>query len=181
LIAGTAGPLAVLIFGEPFAAMAPILAWLVTGGFVMLVMTVCLTLMIAFGYPRLLILVTGPLVPLALAGHILAVPRWGAVGAAAVTGCLSVMAAVAAAVLSARVCGLAFPWASLWRALLGAGLAFGYAVLWPAVGLWVFLKLAIGCLLLVMFYWAIGEFSAEEIAVGHNLLHMPVIPHRPPA
>lgn len=181
LIAGTAGPLAILIFGEPFAAIALILACLVIGGFVMLLMTVCLTLMIAFGYPRLLVLVTGPLVPLALVGHILAVPRWGAAGAAAVTGCLSVMAAVAAAVLSVRVCGLAFPWDSFWRALLGAGLAFGYAIFWPALGLWVLVKLAIGSLLLVFFYWVIGEFSAEEIAVGHNLLHMPLIPRRRPA
>ncbi len=172
LIGGTADPLVVLIFGEAFAQAGTLLTVLTAGAFVMLVTTMSLTLLVVYGKPRLLLLVTAPLVLLALGGHVLAVPRWGSVGAAAVTCLLSVAAAVTATWLAVRECQVRFPCASLGRALLAAGVMIGFAILWPAAGVWVFLKLVLGSPLLIGLYWALGEFSEEEIVVGRELLGM---------
>jgi O-antigen/teichoic acid export membrane protein len=171
LIGGTADPLVVLIFGDVFIQAGTLLTILAAGAFVMLVTTMSLTLLVVFGKPRLLVLITAPLVLLALTGHMLAVPRWGPMGAAGVTCMLSVAAAISATWLAVRECGVRFPGASLGRSVLAAGVMIGFALLWPAVGVWVFLKLAFGSLLLMGTYWALGEFNQEELAMGRNLLY----------
>jgi O-antigen/teichoic acid export membrane protein len=170
LVCGAAEPLVLLVFGEPFAAAVPIMRVLMGAAFVMLLTTISLTLLTAYGKPRLLLLVTGPLVPLALAGHLLAVPQWGPLGAAAVTGLLACLAAAAAISLATRVCRLAFPGTTLLRAMVTTGLVLGFAVLWPVSGLWIVPKLAIGGLLTVTLYWALGEFSVGEVALARSLL-----------
>ncbi len=173
LIGGSSQPLVVVIFGESFMDAAPLVRMLVAGAFGMLLTTICLTLLIAFGKPRLLVFVTSPLVAVAMIGHLFAVPRWGALGAAGVTCALSLVTATVAAWLAVKECGVEFPAASLWRSLLAAGGMLGGVTLWPVTGLWVFSQLVIGSLLLVVLYWVLGEFSADEISVGRSLLGMP--------
>jgi len=172
LIGGSSQPLVVLIFGESFIDAAPLVRVLVGGAFVMLLTTICLTLLIAFGKPRLLVLVTGPMVVLALVGHLFAIPRWGALGAAGVTCALSLVTAIVAAWLAVKECGVGFPAASLWRSLLAAGGMLGCVGLWPATGLWVLPQLVLGSLLLMALYWVLGEFSDDEISAGRNLLRL---------
>ncbi len=55
------------------------------------VRVVATTTLIAIGQPRVTLVLTAPLVPLALLGHLIAIPRWGSVGAATVTMVLAIV------------------------------------------------------------------------------------------
>jgi len=176
VVAGASEEIVVFFFGELFDLSAPILAILITGSVAVLVMTVAITILIAIGNPRVALALTAPLVPIALVGHLIAIPRWGASGAATVTTLLGTAGAVAAVWTVYRLWDLAPPAGTLWRSLVIAALIFGFSLVWPVVGILILAKLLVAGVLIVLAYLALGEFSAEEMALGRNLLKQRIIP-----
>lgn len=85
LVAWSAPWLVGLLYGPEFAPSAGLLAWLVFGGCGYVMLDTVHTVLGASGRSRLTLVLTAPLVPLALLGHALAVPVYGAAGAAMVT------------------------------------------------------------------------------------------------
>jgi O-antigen/teichoic acid export membrane protein len=174
--AGASEEIVVFFFGESFNLSAPILAILITGSVALLVMTVAITILIAIGNPRVTLVLTAPLVPLAILGHLIAIPRWGSSGAATVTTLLGTAGAVAAVWTVYRHWDLAPPAGTLWRSLVIAVLIFGFSLLWPVSGVVILAKLLVAGVLIVLAYVALGEFSAEEMALGRSLLKVRIIP-----
>jgi O-antigen/teichoic acid export membrane protein len=95
-VAGAAPSLARLVFGAAFAGTGPLLALLLLGGAGSVLLSLSTAQMLATGRYRAPVIVAAPMLAAAVAGHLFAIPRWGAAGAAAVTAAAALAAGIAA-------------------------------------------------------------------------------------
>jgi O-antigen/teichoic acid export membrane protein len=152
------------VFGAGFEAAGPILAILLGSAMALLVISVATAVMTAFDRPLWAPALTLPLVPVALAGHLSMIPRFGAAGAAAVTTLTASAAAIGALIL------LHWRWAVLpmpltWlRAALTSVLVVLAAGALPVEGAAILAKLVALSTLIVAAYIVLGELSRAELA-----------------
>ena len=142
--AAPAGPaVAGLVYGPAFEQAgipAGILFFATAALFIVSITSAVLT---AQGQPYPALLLVAPLAPAALIAHLIAVPRYGPAGAAAVTAVLAWMAAAAGTVAVARRVDIALPfrgWAWI-AAITLAALGLGQA--WRTPGGWVLAELVV--------------------------------------
>jgi len=173
LIAGAAPEIVGFVFGPTYAPAAPLLALLVFGVLAQTMLSVITTLFTAAGKPAWPFAVAGPMLPLALTGHLLLIPRWGAMGAALVTTLVAGLGAMAALLLVYRTWQISLPIATIGRSLLATGLAYLLAIFWPAPGFWLLLKFPAIILLVFLLFVLLGEFSPAEIALVRSMLSAP--------
>ncbi len=171
MTAGTAKEIVVVIYGDAFITASPLLANLVFGALASTMIAVTASMLIAAGRPGLPFALTGPLVPLALVGHLILVPRFGAIGAAATTTVLAWVGASAFMFAACKIWRVQPPVATLLRSILLCGPAYGLAILWPTPGFLVLLKLLIVSLIIPAGFLLLGEFSSDEIAFIRSILH----------
>lgn len=170
LSAGAAGEIVQLIAGPKFAAAGPLLAVLIfdaVGGTLWSSANAILT---AAGKAKWTFWIAGPAVPLALVGHWVMIPRFGAMGAAAVTTGLTVCGAAAAVIAVWQVWRVAPSRISAVRSLALCAGTFALAVLWPTVGVMLLVKLAVISVLVVVGFLALGEFTGREITLAWSLV-----------
>lgn len=170
IIAGAAPEIVRVVFGSAFVTAGPLLALLIVGAVANVMMMVSLTVMTAAGLPARTVMFTAPLVPLALGGHLLLIPRLGQQGAALVTVGISLLGASAAVVGVYALWKVWPPIGSFLRSLVVALVVSAAALLWPTSGLFVFAKLIVLGMVSLLGYWWIGEFRQGEIAVVRSLL-----------
>ena len=170
IIAGAAPEIVRVVFGSAFVTAGPLLALLIVGAVANVMMMVSLTVMTAAGLPARTVMFTAPLVPLALGGHLLLIPRLGQQGAALVTVGISLLGASAAVVGVYALWKVWPPIGSFLRSLVVALVVGAAALLWPTSGLFVFAKLIVLGMVSLLGYWWIGEFRQGEIAVVRSLL-----------
>ena len=171
IIAGAAPEIVRVVFGSAFVTAGPLLALLIVGAVANVMMMVSLTVMTAAGLPARTVMFTAPLVPLALGGHLLLIPRLGQQGAALVTSRNFLTWCVCRR--RGRVHALWKVWppiGSFLRSLVVALVVGAAALLWPTSGLFVFAKLIVLGMISLLGYWWIGEFRQGEIAVVRSLL-----------
>lgn len=169
-IAGAAPELVALFFGvryEPAGLLLPLLIFAAVAGVMLSVATAILT---AAGRPGATLALTGPLVPLAIIGHLILIPRFGALGAASVTVSCAVLGALATLFGVYRVWNIVPPPRTLARSVFASVLVYTLAVLWPASGFLTLAKLAFLGVLIVPTFLALGEFSGDEIALARSYL-----------
>jgi O-antigen/teichoic acid export membrane protein len=168
-IAGAAPGLMTAIYGADYAVAAPVLAVLIVASAGQVLVLTTATLLIALGRPAWCLAIGAPLVPLALAGHALTIPRYGAAGASLTSAGVAALTAIfSLAILSKRE-NVAIPTATFVRCV---GLSVvGYALVrwWPAPGAWVLLQLSAMVAALTVALLALGEFHGE----GFGLLRLP--------
>lgn len=170
IIGGAAPELVQIVFGTAFLQAGPLLALLVIGGVANVMFTVALTVMTADGYPARTVLFTAPLIPLALVGHLVMIPRYGQLGAALVTVVVALLST------SVAVVSICTPWhvwpplATFLRSVVIALVLGTASVLWATPGMFVFAKLMILGVIGLVTYWWIGEFRHGEIAVVRSLV-----------
>jgi O-antigen/teichoic acid export membrane protein len=170
IIVGAAPEIVGVVFGSAFVRAGPLLALLIVGAVANVMMMVSLTVMTAAGLPARTVMFTAPLVPLALGGHLLLIPRLGQQGAALVTVGVSVLGASAAITGVYALWKVWPPVGTLLRSLV-VGLVVGAAsLLWSTPGLIVFAKMIVLGIISFLGYWWIGEFRQGEIAVVRSLL-----------
>ena len=170
IIAGAAPEIVGVVFGTAFLPAGPLLALLIVGAVANVMLMVSLTIMTALGLPARTVMFTAPLVPLALGGHLLLIPRLGQQGAALVTVGVSLLGASVAVASVYALWKVWPPVETLLRSLL-IGLVVGAAsLLWPTSGLFVFAKLIVLGMISLLGYWWIGEFRQGEIAVIRSWL-----------
>ncbi len=170
MIAGASTEIVQVVFGTAFMAAGPLLALLIVGAVANVMMTVSLTIVMAMGLPSRIVWFTAPLVPLALAGHLWLIPRFGEQGAAVVTAGASLFGASAAVMSVYLLWKVRPPGRTFLRSLLVALVVGAAAMVWPASGFFVFAKLLVLGLASVLGYWWIGEFRQGEIAVARSFL-----------
>lgn len=132
-VAGAAPSLSLILFGGDFAGTAPLLTLLLMGGAGSVLVSLSTAQLVASGRYRLPLLIGAPMLATALAGHLMTIPHWQALGAAAVTALVALTSGLAA------VLSLPGPRRDrilrLLKALACGALGFGLARLTGAAGL----------------------------------------------
>ena len=168
--AGAADEIVAAIFGPPFIASGPFLALLIFAGVGTTTMSVANAVLTAAERPVLSVYNVAPLLPLAIVLHSFVIPRWGAVGAAAVTTSIAAAGAGIAAALVCRVWRVFPSWATCLRSTLLAVLVFAAVRLWPASGFWLVAKLALSSLFVVVGFVVLGELDHAERRLLYEML-----------
>jgi hypothetical protein len=101
---------------------------------------------------------------------LLLIPRFGPLGAAAVTTSLSGLGALVGFLAVHRLWGLLPPAATLLRSVSLSVPAYAAAVAWPTPGPALFVKLPALGLMVLLGFLILGEFSSAEIALARALL-----------
>jgi O-antigen/teichoic acid export membrane protein len=180
MIAGAAPEIVQVVFGSAFIPAGPLLALLIVGAIANVMLMVSLTIMTAAGLPARTVMFTAPLVPLALIGHLLLIPRLGEQGAALVTVSVSLLGASAAVASVYALWKVWPPVGTVLRSLV-IGIVVGVAsMLWPTPGLFILAKLTILGMISLLGYWLIGEFRHGEIAVVRSFLRRKTEPVQVP-
>jgi O-antigen/teichoic acid export membrane protein len=162
VIAGTADELVRVVFGPSFAGSGVLLALLFTGGVALVVMSVSVSVATAMDAQRVVSVLGVGVLAGALAGHLVLIPRFGAVGAAVVTAGASVAGGLASILLVQRSWHVNAS-ATLIRGALIAGPAYWLATVLPTSGgLALVAKLAVLSALVVAAFVAMGALDADE-------------------
>lgn len=170
LVAGTSEGVVRLVFGAKFAPAAPVVSPLMLASLALTLISITTAILTAAGRPKLQLALVGPMVPVAIAGHLWLVPRLGMSGAAIVTAGCALLGALGTVVAVFKVWQIAPPGASGLRSALLCAVAYTLAVWWPADGWLLLVKLAVISLGVVGGYLALGEFDAREIALARSLI-----------
>ncbi len=163
MTAGASAEIVEFVFGTEFLSAGPILSLLIfaaTGLFVIKNSNAILT---ALDKPGWTFMVTGPMVPLALIGHLILIPRMGATGAALVTTLVSCFGALASLFAVYRIWRIYPPLKTVLKSAVCSLLAFALASLWPAFGWMLILKLVVIVLVILLTFFLLGEFTAREL------------------
>jgi O-antigen/teichoic acid export membrane protein len=164
LTAGAAPQLIVLLFGPAYAAAAPLFALLLLGAAGTLLMALAGGLLVAAGKLRWTVALTAPLLLIAGVGHLLVIPRLGAVGAATVTAGTALAGAAGACAVAWSLLGTGIPLATLLRGVLLGGVAGWVASTWHVSGFAVLPALAALAVILGAAMCLAGELRSDERA-----------------
>jgi len=164
MISGAAAGIVAWVFGPDYRAAGASLAVLIFGAFAMLLLSAAVTILIAGGKTGWAVRVVAPMSLVALAGHALVIPRFGATGAAAVGTTVAVGAALAATVAVGRSWGIRPPAATVWRSAVVCALTFALAWLLPGDGALLVPKLGAIGLVGGVAFWLMGELNRAELA-----------------
>jgi O-antigen/teichoic acid export membrane protein len=168
LAAGASNGIVQLVFGAEFARAGPILSRLLFAGVAVTLMAVGGTILIAGGRLERQAWILVSLVPVAIGGHLWAIPRFGPIGAAWVSTCVMVAGSLLTLGAIARMWDIRPPAASLLRiALVSLGVGLG-ARAWPAGGWELIGELALFFSSIPLALVAMGEFSRRELSMARD-------------
>jgi len=170
MVSGAASEIVTLFFGQAFEPAAPLLAFLIWGAVAFVMISVSITIVTAARPPRLTLILSAPLVLLAMAGFWVMIPRFGALGAAFVTALCSWLGAVTIVFVVYRLWSIVPPIGTLCRSIVISALAYALAVMWPTTGLMLVIKLGFIGIVILMGYLILREFSADEIVQVRSFL-----------
>lgn len=170
LVAAASPAIASLVLGQAFAPAAPFLALLIFAGFARLLVSVNLSILIAAERPRWVLLLTGPVVPVAIAAYVVAIPHWGARGAALTTTALTVFLTISSLAAVYLAWGIKPSTSSMARTALFSVVVYAAALAWPATGIMLLVKLTVIGALVPVAYFASGEFGRGEIGLLRSVV-----------
>ena len=157
-IAAAASPEIVrLVLGEAFDGAARPMSLLVFAAAAMVIVSAGTAVLMAAGKSMWAVYLTGPMVPLAAAGHVLLIPRFGASGAASVTLIVATSTALATLAAIHRLWGVVPPGLTFVRSATLSVMAYVMTAGWPAAGLMVPLKLAAVSIVVACAFLMVGE------------------------
>ena len=130
----------------------------------------------ASGFPRFVLYLSLPLVLLAAIGNYVLIPPFGGSGAAVATALCQAIGAMASIGVIYHLWAIMPPVGTLWRSAVISVLAYTAAVMWPAAGVLLLIKLACIGTAIPLAYLALREFTAEEIAQARSFLPWRVLP-----
>lgn len=170
IVAASAPDIVAAFFGPDFVSGGTVLAVLIVGSFSLMTIPIASAVFVATGTPRRIPWLTVPLVPLALAGHLLVIPSFGGPGAAAVTTGVAAIGASAALWWINRVWQIKVPRTTVARSLVVSAVGYFAAAVWPMPGLLVLVKLPVLAICCGALFLALGEFTLDEFGMSHPLL-----------
>ena len=170
IVSGAAREIMTVFFGRDFGPAAMTLAPLIFGSFAVIMIPVVTAIYTAEGKPGRALVLTVPLLPLAIAGHLLFIPRFGAIGAATVTAVVAVAGAAWAFWSAIELWRITPPVGTFVRSVAICIVVFTVAAVWPTPGLLVLVKLPVLVAACLVFYVLLGEFSKSEVALVRALV-----------
>jgi O-antigen/teichoic acid export membrane protein len=162
--------IAVLLFGRQFASAGPLIAILIFAGLSLLLANLTNAVLISCGKPSWTLWLAAPLLPIAIAGHLFAIPKFGAVGAAAVTAAVTSLGALAGAITVKKFFKVELPVATFLRALLLSGIAYPVVHFWPMHGAATVAEIAIAVIMVLVGFVILGEFRHGEIRFFRDII-----------
>ncbi len=136
-------------------------------------MSITTALLTARGKPTWTFLLTAPMLPMAVLGDWLVVPRFGAIGAASVQTVVAWTGALATIFAVHRLWNFWPRISTLIRSLALAACAWALTAIWPTAGIWLAVKLLAVSAAVTAALVVLGEFSAVELAFGRSLVRWP--------
>jgi len=164
MTAGAASGIVRFIFGQQYLPAAPILALLIFAALGLYTIQMAIAIVTALGRPAWAFRLSGPMVPLAVVGHLILIPWLGGVGAAIVTTSVACLAALASVFIVYRIWRVFPPVKTLLKGSLCSGLAFALAVFLSVSGYMIIFKLVAIMLVILLIFLLLGEFTPTEIA-----------------
>jgi O-antigen/teichoic acid export membrane protein len=174
--AGAATAISTMIYGGQFAASGPLLAVLIFAALATVMISVASAILTAAARPGWAMWAALPIAPLALAGHMLVIPRYGARGATVVT---LVVAAIGATLALGAVHRAWQVWPSLATVLRStivtvAVLATG--AWWKTSGGMAIVEVVTMCGVAAGLLLALGELTPSERQLAAQLVRQPQLP-----
>jgi O-antigen/teichoic acid export membrane protein len=166
LVAGAAPNLLRVLYGAPYAAAAPVLAVLIFATVGQVVLLVATTLLTAFDRPRWCLVLSIPLVLLALVGYLVTIRPFGALGASLTTTVVVGLGAGCSLGLLYRLVGLAVPLGTFVRVLGLTAVSYALTRYCRAPDAWVLLQLPAAAALAALALLALGEFRPTGLRFG---------------
>ena len=176
LSAGVAPEIILWIFGTSFSPAADLLPALMFGAHALVMIAIVTAILTAAGNPKRTVAFTGPLVPLAITGHLLLIPRLGALGAALVSMSVAWIGALVAVFVVYRSWHILPPAGTLWRSIVASVGAYVLAALWPTPDFLLFVKLPAVAFFIVLVFLVLGEFTTAEMTFLRALVGWPTPP-----
>lgn len=170
MAAAASDEITVLLFGRHFAGSGPLMEILVFAGIAMILINLQNAILIASGNPSWILKLTAPLLPLAVAGHLLAIPVWGPAGAATVTAAVTCLGALIGLIAVRRRLQVHLPMATTMRALLLSGVVSVLLHIWSASGFAVLAQMAAVAVLIAGGFILLGELRRDEIRFFRSVL-----------
>lgn len=180
MTAGAAPEIVHVIFGPEFFPSTTLLSLLIFSSLALAMISVTTTILTAAGKPTWTFALTGLLLPLALVGHLVLIPWLGALGAALVTALCASFGALVTVLAVYCMWRILPPVGTLSRSALVCGLAYALAILWPASGVILAVKLSVLSLVIGMVFLLLGECSASELNQMRTMLRWPTGPQHAP-
>ena len=171
--AGASTAVATMIYGPAFAATGPLLAVLIFAALMTVMISVASVILTAAGRPGSAMLASLPVAPLALVGHLLVIPRFGASGAAYVTLVVAAIGAVSTVVAVHRVWHVWPPAATLVRALVVSAIALVVGSAWHTTGAMAIVELVTMSVVAVLLLVALGELTRAERRLAADVVRRP--------
>jgi PST family polysaccharide transporter len=140
-VAGAADAIVLFLFGPEYGPAGWLLSILCIASVGQVMAAVASTLLVAIDRVKTSAAIAVPLVPLAVAGHLVVIPRFGATGAAVVTGVASCAAAGVALLALSRALKVAPPAATVWRVGVLVPVAAILAAVLPGTGVLVVVRM----------------------------------------
>jgi O-antigen/teichoic acid export membrane protein len=167
--AAAAGPEIVrLILGEAFLAAVTPFRLLIFAGLALGIVSTSTAILTAWGKAAWTFYLTAPIVPLAVAGHLALIPRFGPPGAALVTLSIATLAAIVTVVAVHRLSGASPPVGTLLRSAALSCIAYVITLSVPAAGAMLLVKLVVVCVAIGMGFLLLGErHSAGGLRFRH--------------
>ncbi len=167
--AGAAGEIVRLVYGDAFAAATPLLGPLIFSSVFLVLIAVATAVMVAADRPRLTAAIATPMLVVAVAVHLWAVPRFGPIGAAWVTGTLALSGAVVSMAATWRLWGVGLPAATMLRTGAVSVVAWAIAAGWETPGGWLVLKVLVVSLVVPAALIATGELGRRELRFARSV------------
>ncbi len=169
MTAGASKEIVIFIFGETYLSTGPILAFLIFAAIGMLAIDLSKTILTALEKPGWTLIIAGPMVPVALIGHLILIPLIGGVGAAIVTTSVACLGAIVSLSIVHRIWRVSPPLKTVVKGVLCSILAYAIASMWPTSGLLLILKLLGTMFIIISFFFLLGEFSSHENAIVFSM------------
>ncbi|MEL6353808.1 MAG: oligosaccharide flippase family protein [Cyanobacteria bacterium J06627_28] len=169
LLVGGANDLVPVLFGQPFAAAAPLFCLLLLATISTVMIAVTSAILVASDRPRWTAMLSVPLPLLSIAGHWLLIPKLGAMGAAVTTLSVAVLGAIAGIIAVCIRWNVLPPALTLIRCSLVSGVAVIISSTWATSDFWIFLKLPALGIAVVFGLWMVGEVSPADQAMLRSL------------
>jgi O-antigen/teichoic acid export membrane protein len=163
IAAAESNEIAILLFGTHFADAGPLISILVFAGLAMIMINLLGSVMVAWGKPFWPLNIAAPLLPIAIAGYLFVIPRFGPAGAAFVTATVTGLGSLVSIIAVKHLLKIDLPAGTLVRALLLSGIAYPLVHSWPMHGPVIIVKIAVALVSVLAGYVALGEFKRNEI------------------
>jgi O-antigen/teichoic acid export membrane protein len=173
ITAAAAPDLAALVYGGPFVLAGPAAGVLFFAATALFIASVTAAIITALGRPTLALALSAPLVPLALAAHLVVIPRFGLVGAAAVTAVFAWIAAASGVLAVARLARVRLPLSGWLRIIAITIAASVLSHAWRTPTAWLVVELPVMAAGVLASLWAWGAITAADIAVARSLISRP--------